>query len=243
MTTNREQRKAMQELNNAKKEAAATAAIQTRYRNPGLLEAIFQVLIKLLNWKLLLVILLAVVVSFGGYFILSNSSFKQESTVFVETVNELSSLATAEAHLKVIIKEQDNTLFGKEISANLPGTKREFLIIAPATVIAGVDLKSINSEDIILDEENKELKLAIPRATFIQDPAIKMDQVIAISDEGLLSGSADMDKGFELAAKAQEKAKEEAVASGLLTTAEKNAEKALKEFFGHMGYKVIIEYK
>ena len=52
-----------------------------------------------------------------------------------------------------------------------------------------------------------------------------------------------MDEGFDLASVAQEQAKQEAVEIGLLQTAEKNAEKVLKEFFGNFGYTVNISFE
>src|SRR5690606_26176787 len=128
------------------------------------------------------------------------STFKKESTVFVENVQELSTLATAEAHVKVIIEQEDNKLFGEEINVNFPGTQRELLLVGPATVIAGVDLKGITSEDIKIDEKNKKLEMSLPPAAFIQEPAIQMEKVKTFSDEGLFRGEVKWDEGFNLAA-------------------------------------------
>jgi len=143
----------------------------------------------------------------------------------------------------VILEQEDNKIFGKDIQFNLPGTKQEILLVVPATVIAGVDLKEVTSSDIQVNEEEKEIEITLPRATLLQNPAIQMDQVQTFSDEGLFREEIKWDEGFDLASVAQEQAKQEAVEIGLLQTAEKNAEKVLKEFFGNFGYTVNISFE
>lgn len=116
-------------------------------------------------------------------------------------------------------------------------------MVVPATVIAGVDLKGISSNEIRINEKEKELEIVLPPARFLQDPAIQMDKVRTFSDEGLFRGEIEWAEGFDLAAEAQEQLKEEAKELGILQTAEKNAEKALKEFFGNLGYSVKISFE
>lgn len=157
--------------------------------------------------KILLIALFLIAITAGVTWLLSGSTVKKESTTFVEQVQQLATLATAEAHLKVIIEEEDNKLFGKDIFLNIPGTKREILLIVPATVIAGVDFKSITSDAIKVDDEQKKLEITLPRATFIQEPAIQMDHIKTFSDEGLFRGEVKWDEGFDLAAVAQEEIK------------------------------------
>jgi hypothetical protein len=152
----------------------------------------------------------------------------------------LATLATAEAHVKVILEQEDNELFGEKINFNIPGTKREWLLIVPATVIAGVDLQEIDQEDIKVDEEKKVVEIVLPQAKFIQEPSVRMDEVRTFSDEGIFRGKIDWDQGFNLAAIAQEEIKQEAMEAGILQKADKNAETVLKEFFGHLGYNVTI---
>jgi Protein of unknown function (DUF4230) len=193
--------------------------------------------------NIIIVILAVMVVGAGVWLFTDSSTFKKESTTFVEQVQELATLATAQAHVKVVLEQEDNKLFGKDIPVDLPGTKREILLVVPATVTAGVDLKKVTTDDIKLDEEEKEIRIALPHAGFIQEPAIQMDKVRTFSDEGLLRGETKWDEGFDLAAEAQNLIKDETIEMGLLQTAEKNAEKVLKEFFGTLGYSVEISYK
>jgi hypothetical protein len=172
---------------------------------------------------------------------IKESRGKAESTVYIEQIHDLAALATAEAHMKVILQKQDNEIFGEKIPFDIPGTKRELLLIVPATVIAGVDLQAIDQKDMQVDEARKVIKLVLPKASFLQEPSIKMDQVRTFSDEGLFRGKIEWDEGFDLAAEAQGQIKQEALDSGVLQKAEENAETVLKEFFGQMGYKVVIQ--
>jgi hypothetical protein len=52
-----------------------------------------------------------------------------------------------------------------------------------------------------------------------------------------------MNEGFKKAAEAKKQIGKDAISSGLLETAEKNAKKALKEVFKNMGYKVNVTFK
>lgn len=233
----------LKELKKGEEESAATAVIGHRSGNANISGAIFKVILKFWGFKILLIALLLILITFGGTWLFLGNTFKKDSTVFVEQVQELATLATAEAHVKVVIEQKDNKLFGNDISVNLPGTKRELLLIVPATVIAGVDLKGITSDDIKINEDDKELEIVLPRATLIQDPAIQMEDVKTFSDEGLFRGEVKWDEGYNLAAVAQKQIKDEAIEIGLLESAEKSAEKVLAGFFRNLGYAVKITFK
>lgn len=230
------------ELKKGRAERTATSAlgqnIGPRHASRALWKYIF------MHWggKIIITVLFLFAI-FAGFWLLSGNKVAKENTTFVEQVQDLATLATAEAHLKVVIEQEDNKLFGNDISINLPGTKRELLLIVPATVIAGVNLKELTSNDVKVNEKERVIEIALPRAAFIQDPAIQMDKVRTFSDEGLLSGETKWDEGFDLAAEAQEKVKEEAIEIGLLQTAEQNAKRVLKEFFGNLGYTVKLTFK
>lgn len=233
----------LKELKKGEEESAATAVVGRSRGNANISGALFKLIFKLWGVKMFLFTLLLIAIISGVAWFFSESTLKKESTTFVEQVQELATLATAEAHIKVIIEEEDNKLFGNDISINLPGTKREILLIVPATVIAGVDLKGITSDDIKINDNEKELEIVLPRATLIQDPTIQMDSVKTFSNEGLFRGEVQWKEGFDLAAEAQEEVKEEAIEIGLLESAEKSAEKVLKGFFSNLGYTVKITFR
>ncbi len=221
-------------------ETAAAYVVENRYKGSIFSWKLIKSLLGLKNMFIIL-ILLALILT--GAWVFTGSTFSKESTTFVEQVQDLAVLATAEAHVKVIMEQEDNKLFGRDISVDIPGTKRELLLVVPATVIAGVDLKAVTSDDVKIDDKEKRMEITLPHAAFIQDPAIQMDQVKTFSDEGLFRTETKWDEGFNLAAEAQDEILAESKAIGLLQTAEKNAEKVLKEFFGNLGYSVKISFK
>lgn len=234
---------AWKELIKGIEETSATAALEERVKLPKRFGSEKKLVFKLISVKNILIVILASMIVGAGVWLFTGSTFKKESTTFVEQVQELATLATAQAHVKVILEQEDNKLFGKDIQVDLPGTKRELLLVVPATVTAGVDLKELTSDDIKIDENEKEIEIVLPHAGFIQEPSIQMDKVRTFSDEGLLRGETKWDEGFDLAAEAQNQIKAESIEIGLLQTAEQNAEKVLKEFFGTLGYSVKISYK
>ncbi len=233
----------LKELKKGEEESAATAVVGQNRGNANLSGALIKLVFKLWGFRIFLTAVLLVVIASGVSWLFFGSTFKKESTISVEQVREIAKLATAEALVTVTIEEEDNKLFGKNISVNLPGTKRELLLVVPATVIAGVDLKGITSDDIKFNENKKELEIVLPRATLIQEPAILMDHVKTISDEGLFRGEVKWDEGFDLVAEAQGDIKDEAIKIGLLESAEKSAEKVLEGFFGNLGYTVKLTFK
>jgi len=231
----------LKELRMGKEESAATTVLGQRKRNPNISGALFKAIFKFWRVRIILIALFLIVALAGIIWLFSGSTSKKESTIFVEQIQELATLATAKASVKVVIEEEDNKLLGNDISLNLPGTKREILMIVPATVIAGFDLEMVTSKDIKV--KGNELEIILPRATLIQDPTIQMDSVKTFSDEGLLRGEMNWDEGFDLAAEAQEKLKAEAIEIGLLESAEENAEKVLKGFFSNLGYTVKLTFR
>lgn len=232
------------ELTASQQQSAATIAVDYNSRSLSTPKRGFKYFLKASGLKIILVILAFLVIAAGGIWLFSGNPFKQESVTFVEEVKELSTLATAEARMKTVLQEEDNKILGKDIPFNLdlPGTKREILLIVPATVIAGVDLKGITSKDMIINEETKEIDITLPHAELIQEPSVQMDKIQTFVDGGLFRDDVKWDEGFDLADKAQEQISQEAISEGLLTTAEKNAEKVLKEFFKNIGYTINVTF-
>lgn len=95
---------------------------------------------------------------------------------------------------------------------------------------------------MVINEETKEIDITLPHARLIQAPSLQMDKIQAVDDSGLFRADIKMDEGFEKAAEAQEQIRQDAISVGLLDTAEKNAEKVLKEFFKNIGYKVNVTF-
>ena len=95
---------------------------------------------------------------------------------------------------------------------------------------------------MIINEETKEIDITLPHAELIQEPSVQMDKIQTFVDGGLFRDDVKWDEGFDLADKTQEQISQEAISEGLLTTAEKNAEKVLKEFFKNIGYTINVTF-
>lgn len=232
------------ELTEAQQQSAATIVGDYNSRSLSTPKERFKFPLIASGLKIILVILAFLVIAGGGFKLYQGNSSKQESVTYVERVQAIAKLATVEAHMKTVLQEENNKIFGSDIpfGLNLPGTKRELLLIVPATVIAGVDLKGITSKDMVINEETKEIDITLPHADFIQDPSLQMDKIQTFVDGGLFRDDVKWDEGFKLADKAQEQIRQEAISVGLLDTAEKNAEVALKNIFKDDGYTVNVTF-
>ncbi len=192
----------------------------------------------------LLILLLIVALPFVTFFILKQgSTFTEQKGAFLEQIQDLNELATAKAYTKVIIGRQDNKVFGQSIGLNLPGTKRQLLVVIPGSVKAGVDMSGLTESDVVIDEKKKTAKLTLPAATFLGGAEIYFDKVEVYSYEGLFREKANIEEAYELAAEAKELILEETTGQGVLIMAQQNAEKTLKEMFSFAGYDVTIEFK
>lgn len=230
------------ELTETQKQSAATIAVDYNSGSLSTPKKKFKLPIKVIGLKNILVILGFLVIALVGFLLFQSSTSKQESVTFVEQVQGLSTLATAKAHMKTALKEEDSKILGKNIPFVLPGTKREVLLIVPGTVIFGVDLEGITSKDMVINEETKEIDITLPHAEPIQEPSLEMDKILTFVDGGLFRDDVNWDEGNALVAKAQKQMSQEAISDGLVETAEKNAEIVLIEFFKNIGYTVNVEF-
>lgn len=171
------------------------------------------------------------------------STFSEQKTAFVERVQDLQELTTAEAYTKVLVERTDNELFGQSIGVNFPGTKRNLLVVIPGSVKAGIDLGKITERDMHVEEEEKRIELTIPPAEFLGGAELYFDKVEVYSVEGLFRGKADIKEGYELANEAKTLILKEAAEQGVLESAEQNAIKTLQDMFSFAGYELEIEFK
>jgi hypothetical protein len=126
------------ELTESKQQNAATLAESyrsspyARYENGFKLSSLFSGL-----KNILIIILLLSVLGLGAFWLINGNVLNKSSVTFVESVQELSTLATAEAHTKTVLTIKDNKFFGKKIPLPIPGTKREILLIVLLQVLLG----------------------------------------------------------------------------------------------------------
>ncbi len=188
-------------------------------------------------------LLLVVALPLGAFWMIQGSTFTESKGVFLEQIQELNELSTAEAFSKVIIEREDNALFGKEIGIDLPGTKRQLLVVIPGSVRAGIDFSKVSEGDIKLNEETKTATLTLPPAEFLGGPELFMDQVEVYTYDGLFRSGTDISEAYELADEAKKMMLEETKGQGVLQTAETNAARSVQEMFGLVDYDVTVKFK
>lgn len=241
--------KALRELKAAESESAVTMEEAFGREKSGFRKRrrLFSPIKTMKRWVILMAILAIFVVAaipFVTFFILKQgSTFTEEKGVFLERIQDLNEMATAEAYTKVIVERTDNQLFGQSIGLNVPGTKRQLLVVIPGSIKAGIDMSSVTEKDVTIDEENKTMKLVLPSAEFLGGAEINFEAVEVYSYEGVFREKADIKEAYSLANEAQTLIKEEATGQGVLKMAQFNAEKTLKEMFSFAGYDVTIEFK
>ncbi len=187
-------------------------------------------------------LLLLVALPLGAWWMFQGSTATESKGAFLERMQDLNELSTAEAFSRVIIEREDNEVFGQQIGLDLPGTKRQLLVVIPGSVRAGIDFSEITEEDIEVDEEARTATLTLPKADFLGGPELFMDEVEVFSYEGLFRGDADISEAFELADEAKKLMLEETREQGVLELAEKNAVRSVEEMFQLVDYDVTIEF-
>lgn len=171
------------------------------------------------------------------------STETESKGVFLERMQNLNELSTAEAYSKVIIRQENNQIFGRDIGLDIPGTKRELLVVIPGSVRAGIDFSQITEDDIEVDEEARTATLTLPNADFLGGPELFMDQIEIFTNEGLLSGGRDFPEAFELAEEAKQMMLEETRGQGVLELAEQNAIRSVEEMFQLVDFDVTVEFE
>jgi hypothetical protein len=233
------------ELKEGRKQTASSLVLEPERKAPSL-GSFLKIGFKKWSVKLILFLLVLLIVGtiigLGISYFFSDAKAETEKGSFIEQMKDLSTLATSQAYVKAVIEKENNEIFGKEISVDIPGTKQKVLLIVPGSVTAGVDLQSIKERDVKINEEEKSMEITLPRAEIIQEPSLDFEQVQTFSVEGVFRKEVDWEKGYDLASEAQELVKKEALEQGILQMAENNAEKTLKEFFSQMGYQVTVHF-
>ncbi len=196
-----------------------------------------------LLWLISGLIALIITVPFMALWMIKGSTYTENKGAFLEQIQSLNELATAEAYTKVIIERQDNAIFGKEIGLDLPGTKRQLLVVIPGSLKAGIDFSRVTVSDIIVNEEAKTATLTLPKAEFLGGPEIFFNQVEVFSYEGLFREKADITEAFELADEAKRLMMEETTGQGVLERAEENAARSVSEMFSFVEYEVTVSFE
>lgn len=239
MTTEREE--VIRQMREAEGETSATMALDSRAL--PLLGGVGS------RWRtfrtrVLVTALVAASLSFGGWSTYHAYFERPTAATFVTGVKDIAQLATAEAYVMTTVEGQDNKLLGMEIPVDLPGTKRHYMMLIPAKILAGVDLQQVGEDDLLIDHGTKTIRITLPHAAFLQE-SIQMEQVKLFTSEGLLRSPLNAKESIDLLARNDviERLRGEASASGLLETAERNAESALRSLYRDFGYEVKVTFR
>jgi hypothetical protein len=227
----------------AERERVVPAPAAKGKKRPGLLRRVLRRVIGK-KMRLLLTVLVLAALAMGGWSAYTAVFQGPTRETFVSGVRDMATLATAEAYVMTTVEGKDNKLFGMDIAIDLPGTKRNYFIVIPAKLLAGVDLKNLSADDVQLDSGKKQVTITLPHATFVQE-SIQMDQVKMFTSEGLLRSPLSAKEGVDLLSQGQvmEKLRQEANAADVLKTAEGNAEKALQGLYKGLGYEVQVKFE
>ncbi|MGR6898462.1 DUF4230 domain-containing protein [Rummeliibacillus sp. TYF-LIM-RU47] len=225
-------------------EQAATVVEGTSMRRRSFRNIVVLALLKnKYMWASLLVLLVILLVPFAAWKMIQGSTYQEQKGSLVERIQNLNELTTAEAFTKVIIEKENNELFGKEIGIDLPGTKRELLVVVPGGVKAGVDFEDVSEKNVKLDQKNKEATITLPAPKILGEPEVDFDNVQVFSSEGLFRNKPDMKEAFGLTAEAKREMIKEAKTQGLLSRAKSNAKNSVADMFALVGYDVTVKFK
>ena len=180
-----------------------------------------------------LIIASIVMMSVGIYLIVRNRSTNPSGAAVVLELKELQRLETVSFTIEKIIdsKIQSNN----KLQELLFGDK--LLLIAHGEVIAGIDLSSIEAEDVTVNE--KDITIRVPAPTIF---LVRLDsEKTRVYDRqtGLFTKG---NKDLETTAREQAEIsiKEAACEAGILTNAWENAEKQLVTLFKTVGFEKVI---
>ncbi len=185
-----------------------------------------------LKWVVILSVLLVVL-------IIMNLAYDRvfpagkEKTLNVQTLRDLSQLATVEFHLKKIVRFKDSTILGN----------RRLLVEMPAVVKAGIDLSKLSDEDIEQNGDSITLRLPGPE---ILDLIIDMRNIREVINEtALFRGDFTPEERNEYLRQGEESLREyvETGRIGVLKASENNTRILLSAWLKRLGFsdiKIII---
>lgn len=209
--------------------ALATASVSTSKRAGAaviigiLLAGVVFAGLKMVNWNIPLPSFIA------------GESFEDVGPTVVESLQELSELTTVEMIEHTTIEKGED--YGW---LNVVRGDRLFLF-AVARVGAGVDLSDLTAESFVVDNENGTVLVRLPAPEITYSYLDSEATRVVDRDTGLLH-KGDPQLESEARRQAESILTEQALAAGILVTAQENAELAISEFLHGLGYNhVMIE--
>lgn len=129
---------------------------------------------------------------------------------------ESSELTTAKLNLSCFAEFKDTGI--KIIN------KSDFLMVYDATVRAGIDLEDVEIPEDKVDNIDKIIYITIPKAKLLGDPAVDPKTIKYYDEHFALFNVNEKEDANKAQALAQDRAKEQALKSGLIEMADKQSE-------------------
>ena len=190
-------------------------------------------------YKTMLLMLIVILATISVTFFVTNKFHEQElysASGVLEQVKDISELNTVEMYFNEIIDFKNAKLFN---NFQIPFTEKSFIFTVKSKVKAGVDLSSIDEEDIAIS--GKSLLIQLP------NPTITSKEILSykVYDEknGLFNEVTTEDtlKALELFEKDME---EQALSSGIIEKSKENTEHIIRNLFLSYGFESIeLEWK
>ena len=178
------------------------------------------------NTFIIPLIILVILIMVNAIFI-STGKTREYEKMTVETLRDLSQLATVEYRIKKIIRYKDDSLLGS----------RRLLIEVPAVIKAGIELSGLDSSSIKMNEGGS-ITIRLPKPELL-DLNIDLENVKeVINDTSLLRGSFSPEDKNKYLRKGEEELKKY-IAEGkinILIESEQNARSIIASWLTKMGY-------
>ena len=190
-------------------------------------------------YKTMLLMLIVILATISVTFFVTNKFHKQEMysvSGVLEQVKDISELNTVEMYFNEIIDFKNAKLFN---NFQIPFTEKSFIFTVKSKVKAGVDLSSIDENDIAISGKSLLIKLPNPKITSKEILSYKVYD----EKDGLFNEVTTEDtlKAIELFEKDIEK---QALDSGIIEKSKENTKLIIINLFLSYGFESIeIEWK
>lgn len=178
----------------------------------------------------MVVIILMFVVVFLGRLVTPKYSFNMSSETVVKQIESLDRLETASYTIEKVIDAKIN---GNVFQQFLFGDR--LLLIAEGKVVAGFDLSKITKQDVVIDNQNRTLKLTLPAPEILTTTIDNSQTRVYDRRSGLLT-KGDPNLESQARAEAETVIRSAACTGGIMNEASKNAQTQLINLFKATGF-------
>lgn len=170
----------------------------------------------------------------------SSETIDRSGPAILKSIQDIGEYRAATGNFEVIVDLHNDTSLPDELLGD------RTLFVAPGTVDAGLDLRSLDDEAVELSDNRRTATITLPHAR-LYDPELDLDRSrVYDRDEGLFNEIAglfsdDPNYQLELNRLAEQKLTEAARnGSGLVPRAEENTREMLESLLGSLGFATVV---